>query len=116
MRMAACGQTMAHLPQSMQSDGSQMGSSEASARFSQRAVSVGKAPSTGRALTGRRSPSPASSRAVMRSTKSGTVSGTTGGRPNPAVTAVGVGTAASAPRAASTAARLRSMTVGPALA
>ena len=34
IRIAACGQTMAHLPQSMQIDGSQIGSSRAIARFS----------------------------------------------------------------------------------
>ena len=34
MRMAACGQTMAHLPQSMQMSGSQIGISVAMARFS----------------------------------------------------------------------------------
>ena len=34
MRMVACGQTMAHLPQSMQMSGSQIGISWAIARFS----------------------------------------------------------------------------------
>ena len=75
MRMAAWGHTRAHLPQSMQSVGSQIGISAASARFSYRAVPVGKVPSTGRALTGSRSPSPASIRAVTRWTKSGASSG-----------------------------------------
>ena len=36
MRMVACGQTMAHLPQSMQMSGSQIGISLAIARFSYR--------------------------------------------------------------------------------
>ena len=46
------------------------------------AVPVGNVPSTGRALTGSWSPSPAISRAVIRATKSGTSSGTRdGGRP-----------------------------------
>src|SRR5581483_4952129 len=69
MRMAAWGQTMAHLPQSMQIDGSHTGMSRAMERFSNTDVAVGKAPSTGRALTGRRSPSPASRRDVTRWTK-----------------------------------------------
>ena len=34
MRIVACGQTIAHLPQSMQIDGSQIGISWAIARFS----------------------------------------------------------------------------------
>ena len=34
MRMVACGQTMAHMPQSMQTSGSQIGISLAIARFS----------------------------------------------------------------------------------
>jgi hypothetical protein len=42
MRMVVCGQTMAHLPQSMQMSGSQMGISLAMARFSYLAVPVGK--------------------------------------------------------------------------
>ena len=50
--MAACGQTMAHLPQSMQIDASQIGICWAMARFSYCVVPVGKVPSTGSALTG----------------------------------------------------------------
>ena len=80
VRMVECGQTMAHLPQSMQIDGSQMGISAASDRFSHLAVPVGKAPSTGRALTGSRSPLPSSMRAVTRLTKSGACSDTAGRR------------------------------------
>ncbi len=57
IRIAACGQMIAHLPQSMQMLGSQIGISCAMARFSQRAVPVGQVPSTGIALTGSRSPS-----------------------------------------------------------
>ena len=48
--MVACGQTIAHLPQSMQMSGSQIGISSAMARFSYRAVPVGNVPSTGSAL------------------------------------------------------------------
>ena len=77
MRIVACGQTIAHLPQSMQMVGSQIGSSWAMERFSYFAVPLGKVPSTGSALTGSRSPSPAISRAVNRATKSG--SSTTAG-------------------------------------
>ena len=76
MRMAACGQTMAHLPQSMQIDSSQMGICCAMARFSHCVVAVGKVPSTGMALTGSRSPWPAMMRAVTSFTKSGAASGT----------------------------------------
>ncbi len=64
--MAACGQTSAQRAQSMQISGSQIGISAAIERFSQRAVPVGKVPSTGIALTGSRSPSPAIMRAVIR--------------------------------------------------
>ena len=49
-----------------------------SSRFSHRAVPVGNVPSTGSALTGSRSPSPASIRAVTRCTKSGASAGTGG--------------------------------------
>ena len=45
-------------------------------RFSYLAVPVGKVPSTGKALTGSMSPSPARSRTVTRLTKSGASSGT----------------------------------------
>ena len=70
IRIAACGHTIAHLAQSMQMDGSQIGISSAIERFSQRAVPTGKVPSTGRALTGRVSPRPASIVAVIRATRS----------------------------------------------
>src|SRR6187397_2426748 len=76
IRIVACGQTIAHLPQSMQMDGSQIGMVWAIARFSYLAVPVGKVPSAGRALTGKRSPSPAINREVIRVTKSGASSGT----------------------------------------
>ena len=64
IRIAACGQTMAHLPQSMQIDASQIGISCAMARFSNFVVPDGNVPSIGNALTGRRSPLPAMSAAV----------------------------------------------------
>src|SRR5580765_3638248 len=64
IRIVACGQTIAHLPQSIQIDGSQIGIVWAIARFSYLAVPVGNVPSTGMALTGSRSPSPAINRAV----------------------------------------------------
>ena len=75
IRIAVCGQVIAHLPQSMQIDGSQIGISVAIARFSQVDVPVGQAPSTGSALTGNRSPSPCSIVCVTRRTKSGAASG-----------------------------------------
>ena len=59
MRIAACGQTNAQRPHWMHTSGSQIGISGAMERFSQRAVSVGKVPSIGIALTGSRSPLPA---------------------------------------------------------
>ena len=75
MRIVACGQTIAHRPQSMQMSGSQIGISWAIERFSYLAVPVGNVPSTGSAETGSRSPSPAISSAVTRLTKSGASSG-----------------------------------------
>ena len=75
IRIVACGQTIAHLPQSMQMAGSQIGIAWAIARFSYCAVPVGNVPSTGSALTGSWSPSPAIRREVIRATKSGTSSG-----------------------------------------
>ena len=50
--IVACGQTIAHLPQSMQILGSQIGISWAMARFSYFVVPLGNVPSTGIALTG----------------------------------------------------------------
>jgi hypothetical protein len=70
---------MAHLPQSMQMDGSQMGISWAMARFSYLVVPDGNVPSMGNALTGSRSPRPAMRAAVTSRTKSGAVSGTSAG-------------------------------------
>ena len=60
--------------------GSQTGISTAMLRFSQRLVPIGQVPSTGKALTGSRSPLPASITAVTRCTKSGASSATIGGR------------------------------------
>src|ERR1035437_2559052 len=76
IRIVACGQTMAHLPQSMQIEGSQIGIDWAIARFSYFVVPVGNVPSTGKALTGSWSPSPAISTAVTCLTNSGASSGT----------------------------------------
>src|SRR4029453_18697604 len=63
-RMAACGQTKAHWLHWMQTFGSHTGISSAMFRFSHFAVPVGQGPSTGKALTGSRSPLPASITAV----------------------------------------------------
>ena len=63
MRMAACGQEIEHLPHWMQVSGSQLGISRAMLRFSHWEVPVGNVPSTGKALTGIRSPSLARIRA-----------------------------------------------------
>ncbi len=74
--MLAWGQTMAHLPQSMQIDSSQTGMLWAIARFSYLVVPVGNVPSAGNALTGSMSPSPAIRTAVTFLMKSGALSGT----------------------------------------
>jgi hypothetical protein len=109
--MAACGQSSAHLAQSMQISGSHTGIWAAIERFSWPAVPVGKVPSTGRADTGTASPSPARSRRTNPSPL--------GGLPLPPGTAgswVGTMTGASEASAASTAASLRARISGPRLA
>ena len=113
MRIAAWGQTSAHLAQSMQIDGSQIGISRAMLRFSHRAVSVGNVPSTGSADTGSRSPFPAIIVAVTRRTKSGDSAGTGGStwRSPPAVD--GTSISWSAAIAPSTAEKFRDRTVSP---
>ena len=78
-RIAACGQTIAHLLHWMQSFSSHVGISMAMFRFSHCAVAVAKVPSTGKAETGRRSPLFASMIAVIFWTKSGASIGTIGG-------------------------------------
>jgi polygalacturonase len=62
----------------MQIAESQTGISRAMARFSQRVVPEGQVPSTGKALTGSKSPLLASISAVIRCTKSGASAGTIG--------------------------------------
>ena len=111
--MAACGHISAHLLHWMQRAASHTGISRASARFSQRVVPSGHVPSTGKALTGSRSPWPASSAAVTRCTNSGASRGTTGGRARVASARAGRATSCSAASVASTAAQLRSTTVAP---
>ena len=117
IRIVACGQTMAHLPQSMQMSGSQIGISWAIARFSYCAVPVGNVPSTGSALTGSRSPSPAISRAVTRCDEVGRVvrdGGVVAG--GSSVTAPSVDLARGAASERSIAAKLRSTIASPRLA
>src|SRR4029453_7884686 len=70
-RMAACGHTTPHSLHWMQTFGSHTGISSARFRFSHFAVPTGQVPSTGNALTGSRSPLPASITAVTFCTKSG---------------------------------------------
>jgi len=113
IRIAVCGQVIAHLPQSMHSDGSQIGSSTAIARFSHFDVPVGQVPSTGNALTGSRSPCPRIIAAVTRRTKSGASSGIGGSRCSWLVGRSGTCSGSSAATAASIAAKLRSTTVRP---
>ena len=115
MRIAVCGQTNAHLAQSMQMSGSQIGISCAMERFSHFAVPVGKVPSTGSAETGSRSPRPASIIAVTRWTKSGASLGTGGGRCRSPATPDGTGTSCMPWSAASTAAKFCSTTERPRL-
>ena len=90
-RMAAWGQTIAHLLHWMQIFSSQTGMSRAMFRFSHLAVDRGQVPSGGKALTGRRSPLPASMTAETRWTKSGAASETIGGRFRDDVTFPGTG-------------------------
>src|SRR6476660_6907617 len=78
-RIAACGQTIAHLLHWMQSTSSHTGISVAMLRFSHFDVPVGQVPSAGNALTGRRSPSLAIMMPVTRFTKSVASCGTGGG-------------------------------------
>ncbi len=115
MRMAACGQTIAHLPQSMHRSASQIGISVATVRFSTHAVPVGNVPSGGMALTGSRSPSPASMRAVTRCTNSVTSPVTVGRRCFVAVTVAVIGTGNNCASVVSTAAMLRCTTTSPRL-
>ena len=112
IRMAACGQTMAHLPQSMQIEGSQIGISWAMARFSKAVVPVGNVPSTGNALTGSRSPRPAISSAVTVRTNSGASAETTDGIGAPVATVPSV-TRFSRSIERSMAAKFRSTTAWP---
>jgi hypothetical protein len=77
-RIAACGQTNAHLLHWMQIFSSHAGISSAIARFSHCAVPVGQVPSTGKADTGSRSPLPSMIVACTRCTKSGACAGTAG--------------------------------------
>ena len=110
IRIAACGQTMAHLPQSMQMSGSHTGISAASLRFSNRVVPVGNDPSTGIADTGSRSPCPAIIAIVTRSTNpdpAATDACSTSSAPASAGSA-GTGTSVSSLNARSIAALLRS--------
>src|SRR5262245_6958489 len=79
-RIAACGKTSAHWLHWIQIFESHTGISSAMLRFSHLAVAVGHVPSTGNALTGSRSPLPASMTAVIFWTKSGACSETSGGR------------------------------------
>src|ERR1035437_1770094 len=115
MRMLACGQTMAHLPQSMQIDWSQTGMVWAMARFSYLVVPDGNVPSAGNALTGSRSPSPAIRTAVTFLTEAGALSGTVN-MADWLLRGVPSFTWASRPIDASMAAKLRSTTAWPRLA
>src|SRR3954468_12599947 len=107
MRIAACGQTITHFPQSMHRSGSQIGISVAMHRFSICEVAVGKVPSGGNALTGSRSPWPASIVAVTRWTKSVVRPVVVGDRWLSDVTDSPIGTGKSCANVASIAVRLR---------
>ncbi len=112
-RIAACGHTIVHLAHWMQISGSKIGISRAMPRRSYCVVPVGNVPSTGRALTGRRSPASPSIMAVTRFTKSGLSAGTTGRIVYADVASAGTSILASEAMAASTAAWLRSSTTSP---
>jgi hypothetical protein len=94
---------------------SQTGISSAMLRFSHFAVAIGQVPSTGNALTGRRSPLPASITAVTFCTKSGARSDTSGGRIRAALTFAGTGTWCRCASAWSTTSQFRRTTSGPRL-
>src|SRR5262249_26959476 len=112
-RIAAWGHTSAHLLHWMQIAGSHTGISAAMFLFSHRLVATGHVPSTGKALTGRRSPLLATMTAVTPWTKSGACGETAAGRRRSVVTEVGAGTAESAAMARSTASKLRFRTSPP---
>jgi hypothetical protein len=78
-------------------------------------VPTGQVPSTGNALTGKRSPLPASSTEVTRRTKSGAPDGTIGGRRRGDVAAAGTGTSFRCKAARAMAERLRRTTSSPRL-
>ena len=116
MRIAACGQTIAHLPQSMQSAGSQIGISCA-----MRALLVARGARSGRCRraaareTGQQVALPGEQRARSRAARSrapprarGARRATSERRAPP-----GIATRCSSPSARSTAARLRATTAGP---
>jgi hypothetical protein len=114
-RMAACGHTIAHWLHWMQTFASHTGISSARFRFSHFAVPTGQVPSTGKALTGSRSPLPASITAVTRCTKSGACWATTGGRVRVAFAACGTGISCRWASAWSTRSQFRRTTSGPRL-
>ena len=74
--MTLCGQTIEHWPHWMHRSGSQIGTSSAMLRFSNRVVPVGNVPSIGNALTGSESPRPSIIMAMTLRTKAGAESGT----------------------------------------
>ena len=73
------GRQSTHLPHWMHRSGSQTGISSAMLRFSQCAVPAGYVPSTGSALTGSASPSPAIMGPSTSRTNAGASAGTVGG-------------------------------------
>src|SRR5512143_1862852 len=97
----------------MQIEESHAGISAAMFLFSHWLVPTGQVPSTGKALTGSRSPLLAIMTAVTPWTKSGAATDTAAGRGRAVVTAVGAGTDESAARARSTASKLRLRTSPP---
>ena len=99
----------------MQILSSHTGISRARFRFSHFAVPVGQVPSTGKALTGSKSPFPASITAVTFCTKSGAFSETRGGRVRLAVADFGTFTSWRLASAWSTTSQLRFTTSGPRL-
>ncbi|OIQ65398.1 hypothetical protein GALL_530430 [mine drainage metagenome] len=101
--MAAWGQAIAHLLHWMQIPASHSGISRAMFRFSHWVVPRGQVPSTGKALTGSRSPLPSIITAVTRLTKSGASSATMGGRLRAEVAAAGTFTSCRWARVSSTA-------------
>src|SRR3954449_8843076 len=112
-RIVAWGHTRAHWLHWIQILASHTGISMPMFRFSHFAVATGHVPSTGKALTGSRSPLPAIITAVTFCTKSGAPGETSGGRNRVALTVAGTEISCKCARVPSTASKFRRTTSAP---